>query len=142
MLQLVLTASCTHFTGLTSWSPHTLQHLRICAGLMQQTAEMETLSELVTHSIPLRRLEVLRLLQCQKESHTHREYYSHHRERDHVHDIGENISGGMEADLIMQSCSSLAALGGGLGGLCAIPAIFFMGVVIWSCNKRSNLVER
>ena len=35
-------------------------------------------------------------------------------------------------------CSSLAALGGGLGGLCAILVILLVGVVIWSCHRRSE----
>jgi hypothetical protein len=38
-----------------------------------------------------------------------------------------------------QFCPSLAALGGGLGGLSAILTIFLVGVVIgwvWSCHRR------
>ena len=38
-----------------------------------------------------------------------------------------------------ESSSSLAALGGGLGGLCAILAILLVGVVIgwvWTCHKQ------
>ena len=37
-----------------------------------------------------------------------------------------------------ESSPSLAALGGGLGGLCAILAILLVGVVIWSCHRRSG----
>ena len=39
-----------------------------------------------------------------------------------------------------ESCPSLAALGGGLGGLCAILAILLVGVVmgwVWSSHRRS-----
>ena len=41
-----------------------------------------------------------------------------------------------------ESCPSQAALGGGLGGLCAILAILLVGVVIWSCQRRSGKQER
>ena len=41
-----------------------------------------------------------------------------------------------------ESCDSSQALGGGLGGLCAILALLLVGVVIWSCHRQMRLQER
>ena len=49
---------------------------------------------------------------------------------------------------MMETCPSLAALGGGLGGLCAILAILLVGVVmgwVWTSHsktRKSELQER
>ena len=45
------------------------------------------------------------------------------------------------ADHMVESCPSLVALGGGLGGLCAILAILLVGVVmgwVWSCHRGTG----
>ena len=50
---------------------------------------------------------------------------------------GDGLKEGTEQS---ESCPSLAALGGGLGGLCAILAILLVGVVmgwVWSSHRRS-----
>ena len=44
-------------------------------------------------------------------------------------------------DLMKDSCPSLAVMGGGLGGLCAILAILLVGVVMawaWSSHRRTG----
>ena len=48
------------------------------------------------------------------------------------------VEGGVQQ---LESCPSLAALGGGLGGLCAILAILLVGVVMvwaWSSHRRTG----
>ena len=43
-----------------------------------------------------------------------------------------------------ESCPSLAAVGGGLGGLCVILAILLVGVVmgwVWSCHRKTRKFE-
>ena len=50
----------------------------------------------------------------------------------------------MDSNPTMDSCSSLAALGGGLGGLCAILAILLVGVAmgwVWTCHKKTRKFE-